>query len=264
VTLQIERYDDGVVRLRMQSFGGRLTGYDVSAYVVRGVLVDTGFHYARNEISSALHALGIRGAIVTHWHEDHAGNVELLASRRIPLLLRKDTEDILRRRPAVKLYRRVVWGHPPPLHSEVVPFVANDLEVIHTPGHSPDHQVVWDASTDTLFTGDLWLGVKSRLMHASENPYEIMESLRRVLALRPVRLFDAHRGPIANAVTALQARIDWLTDTLGEIDRRIARGWTDRAIVREVLGGEEAVAVLSAGEYSRRNLVRAVRQRDGG
>jgi hypothetical protein len=115
-----------------------------------------------------------------------------------------------------------------------------------------------------LFTGDLWLGVKSRLMHASEDPYGLIESLRRVLALRPVRLFDAHRGPIANAVTALEARIDWLTETLGEIDRRIARGWTDRAIVREVLGGEEAVALFSAGEYSRRNLVRAVRQRYGG
>jgi hypothetical protein len=34
--------------------------------------------------------------------------------------------------------------------------------------------------------------------------------------------------------------------------------------VREVLGGEEAVALFSAGEYSRRNLVRAVRQRYGG
>jgi glyoxylase-like metal-dependent hydrolase (beta-lactamase superfamily II) len=260
VTLAIERYDDGVVRLRMQSIAGRLTGYDVSAYVVRGTLVDTGFHRARGAMRRAIETLGVRGAIVTHWHEDHAGNVELLASRKLPLLLRKETEEILRRRPGIRLYRRSVWGHPPPLRSAVIPFDAEDLEVIHTPGHSPDHQVVWDASTDTLFTGDLWLGVKSRLMHASEDPYEIVESLRRVLALRPVRLFDAHRGPIANAVTALQARIDWLTETIGAIDRRIAEGWGDRAIVRDVLGGEERAAVYSGGEYARRNLVRAVRK----
>jgi ribonuclease/clavin/mitogillin len=260
VTLRLERYDD-VVRVRMQSVGGRATGYDVSAYLVRGVLIDTGFHRARREMSEAVDTLHVRGAIVTHWHEDHAGNVELFAARGIPLLVRDETAAILRRRPPVRLYRRAVWGHPPPLRSAVEPLEPGSLEVIHTPGHSPDHQVVWDAASDTVFGGDLWLGVRSRVMHESEDPYVIIESLRRVLALRPVRLFDAHRGLVANATTAFQAKIDWLSDTIGEIERRVAAGWSDRAIVQRVLGGEELSAVVSGGEYARRNLVRAVRRR---
>jgi len=260
VSLRIERYDDGVVRLRMQSVAGRATGYDVSAYLVRGILVDTGFHRARGEMTRALEDLQVRGAIVTHWHEDHAGNVETIASRGIPLLIRDDTADILRRRPPVRLYRRAVWGHPPPLRTAVTPLDPGPLEVIHTPGHSADHQVVWDATTDTVFSGDLWLGVRARVMHESENPYEIIESLRRVLARRPARLLDAHRGLIVNPVTALQAKIDWLSETIGEIERRIGEGWSDRAIVRRVLGGEALFSLASAGEYSVRNFVLAVRR----
>jgi glyoxylase-like metal-dependent hydrolase (beta-lactamase superfamily II) len=232
----------------------------VSAYLVRGVLVDTGFHRARGEMGGALDDLQVRGAIVTHWHEDHAGNVELIASRGIPLLVRDDTADILRRRPSVRLYRRAVWGHPPALRARVTPLDPGSLEVIHTPGHSPDHQVVWDPTTDTMFSGDLWLGVRARVMHESENPYEIVESLRRVLDRRPARLFDAHRGLIAKPATALQAKIDWMIETIGEIERRIGEGWSDRAIVRRVLGGEELFSLASAGEYSVMNFARAVRR----
>jgi glyoxylase-like metal-dependent hydrolase (beta-lactamase superfamily II) len=244
----------------MQSIAGRATGYNVSAYLVRGILIDTGFHRARAEMGRAIEELGVRGAIVTHWHEDHAGNVDLIASRGIPMLLRDDTAAILRRRPPVRLYRRAVWGHPPPLRAPVIPFDPGALEVIHTPGHSADHQVVWDAKSETVFSGDLWLGVRARVMHESENPYEIIESLRVVIARRPARLFDAHRGLVASPVTALQAKIDWLSEAIGEIERRIGEGWSDRAIVRGVLGGEELFALASAGEYGVINFVRAVRR----
>jgi glyoxylase-like metal-dependent hydrolase (beta-lactamase superfamily II) len=135
------------------------------------------------------------------------------------------------------------------------------LTVIHTPGHSVDHQVVWDATTSTLFSGDLWLGVRARVMHASEDPYGIAASLRTAIALAPRRMFDAHRGLVEPATDALRLKLDWLTETVGEIERLVAAGWTDRAILKRVLGGEEIAALVSVGEYARRNLVRAVRKR---
>ena len=260
MSVRIERYDD-VIRLRMRSFGARAVGLDVSAYLLRGILIDTGFHRARGALETAISEIGVRAAVVTHWHEDHAGNVELLARRGVPLFLRVDTASILRRRPPIRLYRRVVWGHPPPLRFAVRAYALDELAVIHTPGHSTDHQVVWDAASATLFSGDLWLGVRARVMHEDEDPYTLIESLRIVIALEPRRMFDAHRGLIPNATDALRLKIDWLSDVVGQIERHIAEGWTDRAIVKEKLGGEEPVAVFSAGEYSRRNLVRAVRRR---
>ena len=75
-----------------------------------------------------------------------------------------------------------------------------------------------------------------------------------------VRMFDAHRGLVERPVAALDAKVAWLGETLGEIERRVTEGWSDRAIVRRVLGGEEIAAVVSLGDYARRNLVRAVRR----
>lgn len=258
--LVIERFGD-VQRLRMSSVGGRLAGLDVSAYVVRGVMVDTGFHHARRAMRELLPTLGLRGAIVTHWHEDHAGNVSLLAERGVPLLVRADTESTLRERPHIQLYRRAVWGHPPALVAPIVGFASVDFECLHMPGHSPDHQVVWDRETGTLFSGDLWLGVRSRVMHAAEDPYAIVESLRRASALAPDRMFDAHRGPVDSPGRALQARADWLEETIATITRRVADEWSDADIVKRVLGGEERAAIVSRGEYARANLVKAVRRR---
>src|SRR5689334_5965665 len=104
--LIVERYDD-VTRLRMSSPGSRAVGLDVSAYVFDGVMIDSGFHRVRDELREAVLSLGVRGAIITHWHEDHAGNVPMLAELRLPINMRADTDAILRARPNIQLYRRV-------------------------------------------------------------------------------------------------------------------------------------------------------------
>jgi hypothetical protein len=97
-------------------------------------------------------------------------------------------------------------------------------------------------------------------MHVSENPFGIVASLRAARVLRPLRMFDAHRGEVRNPIEALEAKIGFLEDTIAAIQAKIAGGWTDRAILRAVLGGDERVALASAGEYSRLNFVRAVRR----
>ena len=245
----------------MSSIGSRAVVLDVSAYVVRGVMIDTGFHRVHRALLDAVRTLDVRGAIVTHWHEDHAGNVSLLAEHGVPILARADTEATLRARPNIQLYRKVVWGHAPALAAKVSGFDAGSLEPVHTPGHSPDHQVVWDTETGTLFSGDLWLGVRSRVLHSTEDPYAIIESLRRARDLSPVRMFDAHRGLVEHPVQALTAKIDWLGATIAEIERRVGEGWSDRHILGAVLGGEEFSALVSRGDYARMNLVKAVRAR---
>ena len=260
-SLRIERYDD-VARVRMVSAAGRAVGIDVSAYVVSGVMIDTGFPHAGQALVRAARMLNVHAAVVTHWHEDHAGNVAALAALGIPIALRRDTEATLRNFPRIEPYRRAVWGTPRSL-TATIQQSALELSCVHTPGHTADHQVVWDASTRTAFTGDLWLGVRARTMHAAEDPYAIVESLRAVRALNPERMFDAHRGLVTPAVDALDRRIDWLSATLAAIESRIAAGDDDATIVRRVLGSEDLSAFVSRGHYSRRNLVLAVRRRLG-
>lgn len=247
-----------VQRVRMWTRRSAAVGYDVSAYLTRGVLVDTGFRHVGDELDRALRELRPRGVIVTHWHEDHAGNAPRLAAS-LPMWMDGYTERKLRDRQQVKLYRHFTWGRPKRLESPLTPFDRGPLTMVATPGHSPDHHVVFDTETGTLFSGDLWLGVKVRVMGANENPYQIVASLTKAIALAPTRMFDAHRGVVDRPVGALEAKRAWLQDTVGEIGRRLDAGDAEGEILRAVLGGEERTAFVSQGEYSRRNLVRSVR-----
>jgi ribonuclease/clavin/mitogillin len=249
-----------VQRLRMITWRSRLVGYDVSAWVVRGILVDAGPWHARHDLLNALQEINVRGAIVTHWHEDHAGNVPALAAERVPMWMAPETEKTLRAPFDPLFYRRFTWGRQPRLSGEVVPFDPAPLQVIHMPGHSSDHHVVWDVETRSMFSADLWLGVKVRAVAETENPYKHIESLTRAIALAPERMFDAHRGEVENPVRALESKRAWLQDTVGEVERRVDAGYADAAILLHVLEGEESIGYLSQGEYARRNFVRAVRR----
>jgi glyoxylase-like metal-dependent hydrolase (beta-lactamase superfamily II) len=257
--IEIQRFGD-VERIRLASWGSRLAGMDVSAYLIDGILVDSGFPHARRALARVLDERRVTGAVLTHYHEDHAGNADLLAEHGIPLAMHTITRERLVAPSPIRAYRRAVWGSPRPLPSsrELAGWLT--LELVHTPGHSPDHRVVWDPRRATVFSGDLWLGVRATIVHTTENPLQIVESLRTILALRPARMFDAHRGEVRDPVAAITAKIGYMEDTISTIQSKLAAGWTDRAILRTVLGGDEIVALASAGEYSRMNFVRAVRR----
>jgi glyoxylase-like metal-dependent hydrolase (beta-lactamase superfamily II) len=254
--IEVSRFGD-VARVRMWTRRSAAVGYDVSAYLVRGILVDTGFRHVASELEQVLRSLAPSGVIVTHWHEDHAGNAPTIAEQ-LPMWMPEYTEAKLRERPQVKLYRHVTWGRPRALRAPLRSLDTTPLALIPTPGHSPDHHIVFDPDTRTLFSGDLWLGVRVRIVGESENPYQIVDSLTRAIELDPVRMFDAHRGLVANPVEALRAKCHWLQETVSAIEQRLDAGDEEDVILRAVVGGEERTAFFSQGEYSRRNLVRSV------
>ena len=257
--LQVEQYAD-VTRFEMTSAGSRIIGYSASAYLVGGVLVDCGFPKARRELDSILDRERPRGVLITHHHEDHAGNVERIAQRGIPIAASAETLAKMRSPAPIRAYRRFTWGSAPPFRSSVTPFENDRLRLVAAPGHCSDHHIVWDEADGTLFGGDLYLGVKVRVAHPGEDPRVLVRTLRGVAALGPARLFDAHRGYIPNPVPLRQAKADWTEETIAMIERRIAAGAPDAAIVRELFGGESLPGYISGGDYSRTNFVRAVRR----
>jgi glyoxylase-like metal-dependent hydrolase (beta-lactamase superfamily II) len=259
--LRLEAHDD-VTRVILSSRASRLVGFGVSAYLVRGVLVDTGFPGAAAELLAWVQSLGarLRGAVLTHKHEDHAGNVEALARRGVPLAMSDATRAAVRVPQRIGFYRRFTWRAMTPLVTTPVPLALAPLELVPTPGHSSDHHAVWDPGTRTLFGGDLFLGVKVRIAHPGEDPRRLARSLRAAAALEPRRLFDAHRGPVPAPAAALRAKADWLDETLAAVDRLLDAGWSDAAIRQAVLGREELAGWFSRGDYSRLNFVRAARQ----
>ena len=263
--LAIERVAPDVVRIHMTTRRSRAAGYGVSAYLTRGVLIDTGFSAVGAEFARWLGATRPRGALLTHHHEDHSGNLDRLLDLDIPIGAAAATIGALGHPMAMGLYRQVVWGRP--RRADIAAVAARRFEepalaLIHTPGHSDDHHVVWDAERETVYAGDLFLGIKVRVARPEEDPRALVRSLRRTMALQPRLLFDAHRGPVPDPVGALGAKVSWLDDVIGAIDQRVADGWSDRAIARQVLGREGITHYVSAGDLSNINFVRAVRRAD--
>ncbi len=241
----------------------RAVGYRVQAYLVRGVLIDSGFPAAHASFAAWLRQHTIRGALITHHHEDHSGNLRTLAEQGIPVGADARTIEYAARRQQIPFYRRFTWMSPEPTEGAVRPFREATLQLIATPGHSADHHAVWDAQTGTLFAGDLYLGAKVRVAHASEDPRALLVSLRAMIARAPARVFCSHRGLLPRGVSQLANKADWLEHTIGEIDTRIAAGWTDVAIRRDVLGARPMTHWFSQGEYSPDNMVRALRASSG-
>ena len=232
--------------------------FEVSAYVVRGVLIDTAFPAVADDVAQWIATARPEGALVTHYHEDHAGNVGRLAALDVPVGLAPETLARIAHPEPIGWYRRLCWGSASPLSAAPAPFEHPALTLVHTPGHSTDHHVVWDAERETVFGGDLFVGVKVRVAHPGEDIRGQVGHLRRIAGLRPKRFFDAHRGPLERPVEMLLAKAQWIEEVVGRIERRATEGWDARAIQIEVLGARDLTGILSQGDYSKRNLVESV------
>lgn len=256
--VQIESAGD-LTRVWLSSWRSRLVGYGVHVFLWRGVLIDSGFPTVAREIQRLIADLRPRGAIITHGHEDHAGNAGLLAELGVPLWMSPLTPDVIRESHSMAAYRRITWGRAagpiPDSTFDPVPLVP-----LHTPGHSRDHHVVWDPEREVLFSADLFLGPKVRVARPEEDPRVIVSSLRKAAALRPREMWDAHRGRVDAPVAALEAKANWTEELIDRVERRIEGGEPDESIARAELGRPGLVDYFSFGDLSRVNLVRAIRR----
>ena len=83
---------------------------------------------------------------------------------------------------------RVLYG------GERIALGDREIQVIHTPGHSPGHMCFWEEERGYLFTGDLAYKGMLAAWFPSTDPEAYADSLEKVARLPVKRVFPAHHA----------------------------------------------------------------------
>jgi len=252
-----------ITRLRLaRTFLGRVL-YDVSAYLVDGLLIDAGPPATGRELVAWCRGQNIRQVVNTHHHEDHAGGDRTLRSvLGLPVAAPAGAIPVLANFPRLQFYRRAVWGQPggvavEPL-GDLVETGRYRFEAIPTPGHCPDHVCFFEPEQGWLFSGDLFVHERVRYLRADEDVRATLVSLRRALALRPRLIVCAHAGFVEDACGAIERKIAYWEGLAAQARALRHQGLSLREITARLLGSESLMTRVTRGHFAKINLIRAL------
>jgi glyoxylase-like metal-dependent hydrolase (beta-lactamase superfamily II) len=167
-----------------------------------------------------------------------------------------------RERQRLKPYQVVMWGYPDPslgtTVGETVETRRHHFEVIHTPGHSPDHICLYEPDRGWLFTGDAYIGGRDKALRADYNIWQIIDSLQKLITLNVTLLFTGSGRVREKPHTDLSEKVHYLEDITGQVLEMRRQGMSYRRIRREVFGRELPLSYLTLGHFSGKNLVRSI------
>lgn len=216
----------------------------------RAAFVDTGPNGSVPRLLAALDAAGLTVdavdyVIATHVHLDHAGGVGLLmrhlpnarlvvhplGARHLidPSRLTDGARAVYGEEEMARSYGHVI-GVPAErvlrTHDGMrLELARRPLTFLDTPGHARHHHCIWDERSRAFFTGDTF-GLSYREFDTERGawllpsttpvqfePEALRQSVQRLLAYAPDRMYLTHYGPIAD-VQRLGTEMLWLMDRM--------------------------------------------------
>jgi glyoxylase-like metal-dependent hydrolase (beta-lactamase superfamily II) len=232
-----------------------MTGSGNWTYLVPGlapVLIDAGVGRTAHLDALAAHAAdGPARVIVTHAHPDHASGAPALTQRF----------------PRAR-FAKVPW----PERDAALPveFAAltdgewietgeGRLQVVHTPGHAPDHVILWHGASRTAFTADLLVKGGTVVIPATRGGRlaDYLHSLQRVADLQPRRALPAHGPAIEDPLALIAAYVAHRRDREAQIVDALAAGDSrPAAIVQRIYDRLDPALVTMAHESVLAHLVK--------
>ncbi|OLN32031.1 MBL fold metallo-hydrolase [Desulfosporosinus metallidurans] len=239
--------------------------YSMAVYYVDGLLIDTGPKTVMKEARSIFQDIQVEKVVNTHHHEDHIGNNLYFQEKGIPIFAHELAVPLINDPsqwiPRLLDYQKLVWGTPP---SSISSPLGDSIEgnnyrfkVIHTPGHSPDHISLLEEKNGWLFTGDMFLGEKVKLMRSDEDVHLSMVSLTKLLDYEFDTIFCCSGRVFDNAKQRVNDKLSWWQGLYQQIVQMVEQGYDTTVIRDKLLGEENAFAQLTGGDISKLNLIRS-------
>ena len=233
----------------------------VYLYYYKNLLFDAGCPNTAHEVFEHFRGKRIRAVLITHYHEDHIGAVNLFKQVTKVFVPPKSLE-ILRNPPDIPEYRKIGWGQPESVVDVEVArerMVFDDVEVkmIETPGHSFD--LVSYLVDDKLFCGDLIINTAQMVCMREEELLNTIESIGRVLKYE---FSHAYTGVGDASREEVVEYLNYLKDLKAKAEELYAAGKSIEEIVNAVFPNPSQKAILmefvSEKEWARENMIKSL------
>lgn len=151
-------------------------------------------------------------AVATHIHWDHIGGHNYFSDfyvhreevswlkGQFPLNKKTVREMVVDRCDLPKGYNieqyEIFQGMPTKIleDGDKIDIGGRNIQVLHTPGHSPGHMCFWEEERNYLFTGDLVYKDTLFAYYPSTEPILYLNSLEKIAVLPVLKVFPAHHS----------------------------------------------------------------------
>lgn len=232
-------------------------------YRLGNTLIDTGPTNQWKYIKPFINEKPIEQILLTHHHEDHAGNAgNIKALTGITPLAPEITIQKLRHSFATPLIQKIIWGSPGAVRADPLPNnislkTGEPISAIHAPGHAKDMTCFLLPERGWLFSADLYLANRLSMLRSDEHIPTLLDSIKRILDCEFETIICPHRGIVDQGQERLREKYNFILELASNAQHLNNQGHTIQAITDQLLGKETMISILSSYNFSKRNLIQS-------
>ena len=236
---------------------------NVYCYLIDGVLIDTGSRSLNKYFEPFFLGADIDQIVLTHIHEDHTGCASLIQQKRnLPISIHEMSVQDCEQNPDYPLYRKVFWGKRKPFKANALGTTFSsrnaDWDVIETPGHAKDHLAFLNRETGQLFSGDLYVQTKTKVVLREESIPTIIRSIEHLLTYDFDEMFCSHAGYLRDGRKSLENKRDYLLHIQQQVLELFQQGLPPQEIHDSLFKRKYPITKLSGGEWGSMHIVTSI------
>ncbi|MEH6944891.1 MBL fold metallo-hydrolase [Bacillus sp. JJ722] len=260
---KLEKGNIGDINYANGSIRFKSVNLNVYSYAIDGIIIDAGSQSLAKLFQSFFNAQSIDALYCTHIHEDHTGGAGWLQQKHgIPVFLPSISIPEALKKGNYPLYRQIFWGkrrifNPTPV-PEAFQSRTYNWKSIFTPGHSADHTAYLNTSTGQLFSGDLFVQVRTKVIMDTESIPQIIDSIERVLTYDFTEMFCNHAGYIKDGKQMFKDKLAYLNQLTYEVQKLHQQGMDVNTIQQQLFPRKYPITTFSRGQWDSKHIVTSI------